>query len=138
MHERDVEILRTFYGTLNRGDLDAALALCDPDVDLYSPRGVVADGTHRSNERVTTYLSRWLENWDQYESDPEQFIEAGDEVVVFTHLCGGLIYEADRKRSRVEIEERVADVFSLQDGRITQLRFYVERDKALEAVGLLP
>jgi ketosteroid isomerase-like protein len=138
MLERNVETLHRFYETLNRGDVAAALELCDRDVDLYALPGVFADGNQRSNERVAKYLQRWLRNWDRYESEPERFIEAGDKVVVYIHLRGGLSYEADGTRSRVEIEERVADVFRLRDGKITQLRLYVQRDKALEALGLSP
>jgi ketosteroid isomerase-like protein len=40
------------------------------------------------------------------------------------------------KGSRFEIEEEMADVFTLEDGKIVQLRLYVDRGVALDAAGL--
>jgi ketosteroid isomerase-like protein len=40
------------------------------------------------------------------------------------------------KGSRFEIEEEMADVFTLDDGNIVQLRLYVDRNVALESAGM--
>jgi hypothetical protein len=39
------------------------------------------------------------------------------------------------KGSRFEIEEQIADVFELDQGKICKLRLYVHRDTALRQVG---
>jgi ketosteroid isomerase-like protein len=135
---RNVEVLRNYYDALNRGDPGTALELCDPDGEAYVATEPGADAVHRGRRRIASYLEAWLETWDEYHPEPEEFIEAGDRVAVYIQLRAWLRTPSlwlRGKDSRWEIEERVADVFTLRDGKITQLRFYVERDKALDAVG---
>jgi ketosteroid isomerase-like protein len=66
-----------------------------------------------------------MNSWHEYRPQPEGFVEAGDEVVALVHL------RARGKGSRFVIEEEMADVFKLDDGKIRRLRLYVHRDQAL-------
>jgi ketosteroid isomerase-like protein len=134
MDECNVEILRNFYEALNRGDLNAALELCERDASLYAPTMVAAGRFRDSDNRAAWYLERWFRDWDKYQPEPQEFIGAGDQVAVFVHLRGKLIYENEENVNRVAIEEEVADIFTMRDGKITRLRFYLEREKALEAI----
>jgi len=124
------ELLRNFYDALNRDDLDAALRLCGEDVEVYQAPDVVASMPAKGHKDVATYLHGWFESWHAYEPEPEEFIEAGDQVVVMVHL------KARGKGSRFEIEEHMADVFTVEKGKITRLRFYVDRDVALQSAGV--
>lgn len=124
------ELLRNFYDALNRDDLDAAVRLCDERVEVYQPPEVVASVPAKGRRDVATYLRGWFESWHAYQAEPEEFVEAGDQVVVMIHL------KARGKGSRFEIEERMADVFTVEDGKIMRLRFYVDRDVALESAGV--
>jgi ketosteroid isomerase-like protein len=127
-----IELLQSFYEAFQRGDLDTALDHCDPKVEVYLAADVVAAIRPRGRENVAKYLQSWFETWDEYNPEPEQFIEAadGEHVVAFIRL------EARGKGSRFQMEERVADVFTVREGKIKRLRLYVHRDKALESVGL--
>jgi hypothetical protein len=50
MSEENVEIVRGFINTLNRGELDAALSVLASDFELDFSR---ADGPYRASTRVT-------------------------------------------------------------------------------------
>jgi uncharacterized protein len=121
------DILRDFYDALSREDLDAALGLCGEGVEVYQPPEVVASVPARGHKEVAGYLRGWLASWDAYQPDPEEFVEAGDQVVVMIHL------RARGKGSRFEIEERMADIFTVEEGKIVRFRFYVDRGVALES-----
>jgi len=72
----------------------------------------------------------WLEPWASYYIEAEEFIDAGDEVVSLTRV------RAQTTRDAVAVEHRPGAVWSLRDGKIVRVRFFLERDEALEAAGL--
>jgi ketosteroid isomerase-like protein len=125
------ELLRQFYECFNQRDLDALLELCAPEVEVYKDPDVVemvAAFTPRGQERVAQYLRGWLDSWDAYQARPEQILEGGEEVAVLIHL------RARGKGSQFEIEEDMADVFTVRDGKIVRLRLYIQRKDALQAI----
>jgi ketosteroid isomerase-like protein len=124
--QHDVALLNSFYAALNVADVDAALELCDSEVEVYMPPNVVAAVAPRGRRDVGEYLRGWFDSWHVYRPEPEDFVSAGDQVVALVHL------RARGKGSRFEIEEDVADVFEFAGGKISKLRLYVPRDKALE------
>jgi ketosteroid isomerase-like protein len=86
MAKKTDQLLRNFYEGLNQGDVDAVVDLCDPAVEVYKDPDVVAVLAPRGHEEVARYLRSWLDTWDLYRTEPEEFIEAGDQVVAFVHL----------------------------------------------------
>jgi ketosteroid isomerase-like protein len=130
--KESVELLRRFYESFNQRDLDAVLELCTNDVEVYKDPEVVemvAAATPRGQERVAQYLRGWLESWTAYHARPEEFVQSGDDVAALIHL------RARGKGSQFDIEEEMADVFALREGRISRLRLYVRRGEALESLG---
>jgi ketosteroid isomerase-like protein len=125
--EKTDRLLRGFYESLNRGDVDAAIELCDPAVEVYKDPRVVAVLAPRGHAEVSRYLRSWLDTWELYRTQPEEFIEAGDQVVAFVQL------QARGKGSRFDIEDETADVFTVRDGKIGSLRLFVDRRQALQA-----
>jgi ketosteroid isomerase-like protein len=130
MDQAHVDLLREFYDALNRDDVDSAVELCDPDVRVWLNPDVVAALPPRGHKEVASYLRGWFASWDVYVPRPQEFIDAGDQVVVMVQL------RARGKGSRFEIEEEMADVFTLDDGNIVQLRLYVDRGIALGSTGI--
>ena len=130
--KESVELLRRFYESFNQRDLDAVLELCTSDVEVYKDPEVVemvAAATPRGQERVAQYLRGWLESWSAYHVRPEEFVQSGDDVAALVHL------RARGKGSQFDIEEEMADVFALREGRISRLRLYVRRGEALDSLG---
>jgi ketosteroid isomerase-like protein len=130
MDQAHVDRIRSFYEALHREDVDSAVGLCDPAVSIWLNPNVVAALPPQGHKEVASYLRGWFDSWDAYVPRPQEFIDAGDQVVVMVKL------RARGKGSRFEIEEDVADVFTLDEGNIVQLRMYVDRDVALDSAGI--
>ena len=130
MHQAHVDLLRDFYAALERNDVESAVGLCDRDVEVYLNPDVVAALPPKGHKEVASYLRGWLHSWDKYDARPQEFIEAGEQVVVHVQLV------ARGKGSRFEIEEDMADVFRFEDGKIAELRLYVDRAVAQRSAGL--
>jgi ketosteroid isomerase-like protein len=124
--EHDAAVLTSFYEALNVPDVDAALELCAGEVEVYMPPDVVAQVAPRGHHDVGEYLRGWFDSWHMYRPEPEDFIDAGGQVVALVHL------HARGKGSRFDIDEEIADVFEVDGGKISKMRLYVPRDKALE------
>lgn len=128
-----MSLLRRFYESFNQGDLDSVLELCTEDVEVYKDPEVVemvAAFTPRGLERVAQYLRGWLESWSEYHARPQKFLQVGDEVAALTQL------RARGKNSQFEIEEEMADVFTVRGGRIARFRLYIQRSDALGSLGI--
>ena len=72
---------------------------------------------------------RWASSWEEIETIPEEFIEAGEHVIVAVHYSG-----RSRQRDRVRCPH--LDVYTLRDGLCVRKLEFNERSRALEAAGL--
>ena len=75
-------------------------------------------------------MDRWLAAWDSYTVGVEEFIEAGDQIVVVVNLERGR-----GKGSGADVEYRSANVFDVRDGKVVRRRPFADRREALDAVG---
>jgi ketosteroid isomerase-like protein len=71
----------------------------------------------------------WLEPWASYQIDVEDFLDAGEKVVTTVHVSG------TTARDGVKMKHSPASVWTIRDGYIVQVRFYLERELAFEAAG---
>ena len=124
--EHSAAVLTRFYDALRGGDVDAAIDLCDSDVEVYLAPDVVAAVAPRGHRDVEAWLRGFLDSWHTYRPEPQDFVDAGEQVIALVHL------RARGKGSRFEIEEEIADVFEVEHDKISKLRLYVHRETALE------
>jgi ketosteroid isomerase-like protein len=132
MSEENVETVRNAFEAFNRGDQERMAALVDPEVEFHGTVGGLEEGrvARGQPEIDETFEAEDLEAWEERRLEPEDFIDAGDSVVV-------LVHEYRRGRgSGVELESDTAIVFGLRDGRVVRIQGYMNRAEALEAAGL--
>ncbi len=129
MSQENVEIVRRMLDAFLQGDVAAALAFYDPDVEW--------DGTNlpdgrigRGHEAIMDHLVRWVDQWEEWTVDVERIIDAGNERVVV------LIRERGRSTSGLEMDERHAELYTLREGTVIARRGFSNPSEALEAVGL--
>jgi ketosteroid isomerase-like protein len=126
MSQENVEIVRRSIEAYARGDLDAALADSHPDV-VWNP---FEEPPMQGSAAIRTYLARWEETWDDYEFRAEDYVDAGDRVLVTMHFRGR------GKASGIETEARTYHVYTLRDGKTVSMVEFLDRDQAVPAAGL--
>jgi ketosteroid isomerase-like protein len=133
MSKQNVQLVQRGLTVFNQGTLDELFALvdeiADPDVELRAVGRLPDVSAVRGHEAVKYWLAQMLETLD-YQLEPEEFIDAGDAVVVPTRQI------ARGKTSGVETTNRVVLVFGARKGKLTFFDSYASKTKALEAVGL--
>jgi ketosteroid isomerase-like protein len=126
MSQENVEIVRRIYGAFQRDDGDDAMQFVNPDIELHGTSGGLSEGNvARGIEAVRQTLEAWDEEaWEETKLSPQEFIDAGDQVVVLQH-------ELRRGRgSGVEVESDTAVLFELSDGRVIRIQGFMDQGEA--------
>jgi ketosteroid isomerase-like protein len=119
------------FAALQRGDFEAALGGYDRDVEWRGAAGGLDEGRIiRGHAEVVEAFRDYYDTWERLELRPEEIIDTGDELVVFVHEV------ARGRKSGVVMETDTAAINTLQEGRVIQVRNYLDRADALEAAGL--
>jgi len=83
--EREIASLSGAYASFNRGDIDAAVASLDTQIEWSEPPKFPGGGTYHGREGAKQYLTQSRGAWAEVISEPVQFIPAGNRIVVFVH-----------------------------------------------------
>ena len=109
--------------------VEAVAAFYHPDVE--SVRLGLPDGrTYTGLDGLRNLWLEWLAPWTTYRIEAEDVIDLGDRVLLLAHVFGRL------GESQAEVENTVASVYTVRDGKIARAEFYLDRTEALKAVGL--
>jgi ketosteroid isomerase-like protein len=126
MGQVNVEIVRRAHEALNGGDIDALVALCDVDFRLDMSDRVFNPAVYEGHDGIRRFYSEVRDVWASYVWEPEELTEVGDNVLA-------LLRSGGRGRgSGVEVDRRTAMVWTVRAGRATALRFFRDRNAALE------
>src|SRR5271166_1005988 len=127
MSQENVEIVQDLLeqfiatGKPTRDTLDQEIVAYDHDV--------MDAGEFKGHTGFAQWLENWGAAWADYTMTPEEFLDAGENVVsVFRMKATG--------RGGVEVERQDAIVWEIGDRKVVRLDYYNNRATALKAVGL--
>jgi hypothetical protein len=128
--ESDVDVVRGVYEAVGRGELDRAVAALDEDVEWIEPEGGPFGGTYYGpDEVVENVFARVGDEWDEFVVEPDRFVaDDGSVVALVTHR--GIHAETGETH-----EAPIADVWDVEDGRITRFQHYVGSIRYVERRG---
>jgi ketosteroid isomerase-like protein len=136
MSEENVELVRRVYAAHDRRDFDAVFAEYDPQVEwrideVATELSVGFDPIYRGHEGIRAFWREWFKAWEIVNFEYEEFIDAGDRVVVV------LSQRMRGRKSGLELDwNSYAQVWTISGGKVVAVRFLPTRAEALEAVGL--
>jgi ketosteroid isomerase-like protein len=129
MSQENVEVVRSIYKALNRGDWEAATRPTDADFEVTFQRGPNA-GTHRGRDSIRAIIEDQREAFDAWIIEVEQVFDSDDQVVA-------LIRSRLRpKGSNAELEIRNGHIWTIRNGVALSLRGFPNPEEALEVAGL--
>lgn len=128
MSEQNVELVRTAFEAFRRGDVHGALEHAHPDMisRRTDPDGAVFHG----RDGFLALLADWVEGFEEWSYRAEEFIDAGDHVVVRFHQ------RARGAGSGVPVDADFWFTYAIEDGKIRRFTIFPDRERAFEAVGL--
>jgi uncharacterized protein len=131
MSQQNVEIVRGVLAAWSRYEEQSVLGLLDPNVVFDATRRKVNPKIYVEMEGLRLMLADRDEVWDVFRTEPHEFIDAGDRVVVTGWWVG------KGMGSGVEVQQPTVHVFTLRNGRVVRWELgHTSRREAFEAVGL--
>lgn len=122
--------MQRIYEQVAQGHTDVLYDNLDPKVEWDTSTSDFPDaGVYHGHEGVKDYRRRFWGAWEARRNEPEEFIDAGDSVVVIVRMGGR------GRSSGVDVDQDFAWVWTFCGGKITRVAVYQNRAGALEAVG---
>ena len=130
MSRDKVQIVRSAYEHLNRGDVEGLVGLCADDFVMDMSERVFNPDTYRGHDGIRRFFEGVRGVWESYRWDVEETLVAGDSVVAMLHC------QAQGREGGVPVDWHVAWLWRFRAGTPVSLRFYRDPAQALEAAGL--
>jgi ketosteroid isomerase-like protein len=132
MSLENVKLVRTtFDETLRRGDRTPRAEYFDPGVEYHEDPRLPEAGVYRGVEELFGYWEQFIENFDEFVIEPEDFVDIGGDRVLVP-----LIITTRGRGSSAAVTARNAWIFTVRDALITRIEAFADREEALEAAGL--
>jgi ketosteroid isomerase-like protein len=129
MSQENVELVGRIYDRWSRGDFSVGTDLMAPDFEWQQHAEAVEPGAHRG-PAIGGALEKIFEVYGDFRIEPEEYLDAGDKVVVLGRSRG------TARGSGMELDQRFAFVWTVRDGKLARIEVYADRRDALEAAGL--
>jgi uncharacterized protein len=127
--EANVEALQRGYEALNRGDLSVVLELLDPEIEWHEPEPSPDAGTHAGRDSFERFFRSWIDSFDGFTVEPEHVLERDDKLIAVVHQSGR------GRASGVQVDARLAHVWTVKDGRAIRWEAIANVDDALRDPG---
>jgi uncharacterized protein len=121
--------VRAFAEAITRGDVEAGVAACDPEIDFLSVLALGGRAYH-GHEGIRQYFADVAAAWSEWRVEVHRVVPAPDGRVVISmtmHYRG--------KESGVAFSDETAHVWTLRDGRLLRNEPFRDPDEAVRAAG---
>ena len=135
MSQENIKVVQSFFDALGHGDMDAAGAALDPQIEWIEP-GVPGQwfaGTRHGVDAVfAEVVGQTLEHVEEFSLQIDQYLDAGEYVVALGQFGGR------GKRSGRVFSIPGAFVYTVRGGKIVRFQAYHDTAQWLQALGQLP
>jgi ketosteroid isomerase-like protein len=126
--EQNVAVARDGIDAFQRGDVEAFLEFLDPEVELFSPPDLPNPTQSIGRDGYVEWVSRWLEAWESFEVDANDY-----EAVGRRHVLIDVTQRGIGKGSGIEVEMPAFYMIEIRDEQAARVHLYPDREKALAA-----
>jgi len=130
----NVDIVKGIYRAFETGDVPSVIGAMSPDIEWNEAENFpYADGNpYRGAEAILGgVFARIGADWDDFSVFPEQFLDAGDSVVMTGRYTG--TYKATGR----SMNPQVAHLWTLADGQVVRFQQLVDTLAVARATGPL-
>lgn len=132
MSQQNVELVRSIYAAFGRGDLAGVVARMAPDIEWNEAENFLyADGNpYRGPDAILGgVFSRLGGEWKGFAPVPEEFLDAGDAVLVLGRYTGTC------KATGRSVDAQMAHLWRVRDGKAAAFQQYTDTLQFARATG---
>ena len=125
-----VPVAARSYEAFARGDMDAVLADMHVDVEWHQAQGLAHGGVYHGIYEVRHSVFDPLDRdwWDEFVVTPEEYIDAGSDVVVLGR------YRGNARESGKRLDVPFVHVWTFDDGLVVRFRQFLDTAGWVEAL----
>ena len=118
----NLELVQRSYEAFARDDLDAVLADMHPEIEWHQAQGLPHGGFYRGVDEVRRNIFDPLDEdwWDEFTAEPEEFLDAGSEIVVLGR------YRGVAKQTGKELDVPFVHVWRVEAGKAVRFRQFLD------------
>ncbi len=118
----NLELVQRSYEAFARDDLDAVLADMHPEIEWHQAQGLPHGGFYRGVDEVRRNIFDPLDEewWDEFTAEPDEFLDAGSEIVVLGR------YRGVAKQTGKELDVPFVHVWSVEAGKAVRFRQFLD------------
>jgi ketosteroid isomerase-like protein len=124
--------VRGLADAINRRDPEAAIAVCDPDVEFLSVLAV-SGKAYRGHAGIREYFEDIASAWEEWRVEVHRIASGADgrvAIVMTMHMRG--------KESGAALSEQTGHIWTLRDSKLLRNQPFREPEQALREVGHSP
>ena len=131
MSQENVEVARRGYEHFSASG-DMLAEMLDPDFvwDMSTFRGWPERQEYPGIEGARRFNAEWADAWDDWEVVVEDYVDAGEQVVVLVRQRGR------SKASGVPVDMRLGQVWTFEGEQAVRMEMYASHEEALDAAGV--
>ena len=126
--QEDVETLRGAYEAFNERGVEAILEYLAPRFQVRDRESSPDRETRYGREGIKELFDSYMEAFDALRLEPEEFIDAGGEILVSLHQL------ARGKGSGARVVSRIAHLWTMEEGAAVRLRIFADKETAVGAL----
>jgi len=125
----NVDVLKKGFDAFNQGDVDTVQETFGDDITWQGPNTeeVPGGGKFDGKDKVIEMLGTFQDDWENFQAVPDEFIDAGDTVVVLGHIQG------KHKESGKDLKTPFVHVWRMSDGKANRIQALIDTHEVLEA-----
>jgi ketosteroid isomerase-like protein len=118
----NLELVQRSYEAFARDDLDAVLADMHPEIEWHQAQGLPHGGFYRGVDEVRRNIFDPLDEewWDEFTAEPDEFLDAGSEIVVLGR------YRGVAKQTGKELDVPFVHVWSVEADKAVRFRQFLD------------
>ncbi len=125
-----IELVKRSYEAFARDDLDGVLADMHPEIEWHQAQGLPHGGYYRGLDEVRRNIFEPLdaEWWEEFSADPDEFLDAGSQVVVLGR------YRGVAKGSGKRLDVPFVHVWTVEGDKAVRFRQFLDTRGWIEAL----
>jgi ketosteroid isomerase-like protein len=131
MSQENVELVRSASEAYIAGDIDAYADLMAEDVEVRPDASLPDAKPFRGREEFRSFLTDLDQGWEgRGRAEIREVFPVGDRVVARGDWGG------KGRASGIDLRSNLTAIYTIREGRITKVEYFLDHAKALEAAGL--
>jgi ketosteroid isomerase-like protein len=130
MTRENVDLLRGLYEAFAQSGITGIptdLVEADFEMGMFPP---FPSGPFQGQQGIVEFAREFDAIFEEFRVEPEEFFDIDDRVAVVVRFRGQGV------AGGVPVDERIAHVWTMRDGKLARADFYTDVAEALEAVGV--